>query len=106
MADLTYHRVASVSEIEEGKMACVTVGERRLLLCRLPEGFFVVDDNCSHADARLSEGRLRGHRIMCPIHGAAFDVRDGKVLGKPAVRPIASFPVRVTGEDVEVGIPD
>jgi len=87
-------------------MLCVTVEGRELLVCHLPEGFFAVDNSCSHADARLSEGRMRGHRIHCPLHGAAFDIRDGSVLTRPAVRPIASHPVRVCGDDVLVALGD
>ena len=101
-----YQRVAGTPEIDLGNMRCVEVGGRELLICHLEEGFFAVDNICSHAHARMSEGRLRGHRIMCPLHGAAFDVRDGSVLRRPAVRPIRSYPVRIAGEDILVALTD
>lgn len=87
-------------------MRCVEVQGLQVLVCHLEEGFFAIDNTCSHADAKLSEGRLRGHRIMCPLHGAAFDVRDGTVMRPPATRPIRSHSVRVSGEDVLVALND
>jgi nitrite reductase/ring-hydroxylating ferredoxin subunit len=101
-----YQRVAGISEVEQGGMLCVELDGRELLICRLEEGFFAIDNLCSHADARMSEGRLRGHRIMCPLHGASFDVRDGSVIRRPASRPIRSYPVRVEGEDILVDLSD
>ena len=56
----------------------------------------------SHAYARLCEGRLRGTRLICPLHGASFDVRDGRVLGPPAAQPLAAFALRVTDGRIEL----
>jgi 3-phenylpropionate/trans-cinnamate dioxygenase ferredoxin subunit len=64
----------------------------------------VLDNICTHAYARLSEGRLRGNRLICPLHGASFDVRDGSVLGAPATRPLATHALRVSEERIEVTV--
>jgi len=104
--DPVYRRVAATSDIDLGAMLCVELDGRELLICHLAEGFFAVDNLCSHANAKLSDGRLRGHRVMCPLHGAAFDVRDGSVLRPPATRPVRSHPVDVRGEDVLVALTD
>ena len=104
MPEPVFQRVADVSEIPQGKMLCVTVADREILICHHAEGFFAIDNVCSHADARLSEGRMRGHRIHCPLHGAAFDIRDGSALTRPAVRPVASHPVRVSDGDVMLAL--
>jgi nitrite reductase/ring-hydroxylating ferredoxin subunit len=83
-------------------MRAVMLGERELLVCHTKDGVFAVDNVCSHAYARLCEGRLRGTRLICPLHGASFDVRDGRVLGPPAARPLAAVPVRVNDGMVEL----
>ncbi len=84
--------------------ACAVAG-REILLCHLREGVFAVDNVCTHAFSRLSEGRLRGTRVICPLHGASFDVRDGRVLGAPAAVPLVSYSVRVVDAAVEVALP-
>lgn len=85
-------------------MRCVTLAEREVLICRTREGIFAVDNICSHAYARMHEGRLRGVRLICPLHGASFDVRDGRVLGAPATVPLARHEVRVIEGVVHVAL--
>ena len=83
-------------------MRCVTVADRDVLLCHVPQGVFALDNICTHAFARMDEGRLRGVRLICPLHGAAFDVRDGRVLGAPAKEPLQTHAVRIIEGMIEV----
>ena len=94
------HRLASVSDIDPGKTLCVEVDGREILICHTREGFFAVDNLCSHTAARLCEGKLKGQKILCPLHGAAFDVRDGSALTRPASTPIDTYSIRVDGDDI------
>ena len=94
------YRLASVSDIDPGKTLCVEVDGREILICHTREGFFAVDNLCSHAAARLCEGKLKGQKILCPLHGAAFDVRDGSALTRPASTPIDTYSIRVDGDDI------
>ena len=95
-----YQLIASTTDIAQGKTLCVELGGREILLCHAKEGFFAVDNLCTHAEARLSEGKLKGCKILCPLHGAAFDVRDGSVLTRPASKPLASYPLQVEDEQI------
>ena len=87
-------------------MRPATVAGREVLICHTREGVYALDNICTHAHARMCEGRLRATRIVCPLHGASFDIRDGKVLGPPAVLALPTFPVRVVEGTVEVAIGD
>ena len=104
MNDTTYHALTEVDALPQGKARCFEVGDHQILLCHTKEGFFAVHNICSHAYARLDEGRLRGTRIICPLHGASFDVRDGSAKGAPAFEGIRSYPVRVVNGQVEVAL--
>ncbi|HEU4624019.1 MAG TPA: non-heme iron oxygenase ferredoxin subunit [Steroidobacteraceae bacterium] len=97
-------RVATLAELPEGRMHACAVGGREIVICRVQGGVYAVDNVCTHAFARMSEGRLRGVRLICPLHGASFDVRDGRVLGAPATRPLATHKVRVVDGELEVAI--
>jgi 3-phenylpropionate/trans-cinnamate dioxygenase ferredoxin component len=82
------------SDLPDGKIRVFpAVGNHGVVLCRVAGELYAVEDNCSHRDARLSEGRLRGTLLTCPLHGAQFDVRTGAHQGPPASVPIACFPV-------------
>jgi nitrite reductase/ring-hydroxylating ferredoxin subunit len=94
----------SLSEVPRGSMRACTVGERELVICHTRAGLFALDNICTHAEARLCEGRLRATRLVCPLHGAAFDLRDGRVLAPPAVQPLATHLLRVVDGVIEVAL--
>jgi nitrite reductase/ring-hydroxylating ferredoxin subunit len=85
-------------------MRCITTGGQDVLICHAREGVFALRNICTHAFTRMDEGRLRGVRLICPLHGASFDIRDGRVLGGPAVHPLPSYPVRVVEGMIEVAL--
>lgn len=91
-------------DLRAGRMKSCMLAGREILICHTPAGIFAVDNICTHADARLSEGRLRGTRVMCPLHGASFDVRDGRVLGAPAERALGVHALRIVGGIIEVAL--
>jgi nitrite reductase/ring-hydroxylating ferredoxin subunit len=99
-------RVAAVTALEAGTVTPVQAAGRELALASTQEGVFAFADRCPHAETRMSEGRLRACRVTCPLHGAAFDVRDGRVLGGPASVPLTTYPVRISDGHVEVLLPD
>jgi nitrite reductase/ring-hydroxylating ferredoxin subunit len=100
-----FQAVAALSDVAEGKMNVCQFGGKEVVLCRTKDGVFALDNICTHALARMNEGRLRGQRLICPLHGASFDVRDGRVLGAPATQPLACYRVRVTGDTIEIAPP-
>lgn len=106
MGELTWHAAGNLSQLAEGKMMGVELSGRAIVVCRTKDGVTALDNVCSHAYALMHEGRLRGNRLICPLHGASFDCRSGAVLGAPATSPLATFVVRV-GDDgtIEVGLP-
>ena len=99
-----FHRALPLADLPEGAMRACDVDGRPVLLCRTKDGVYALDDICTHAYARLHEGRLRGTRLICPLHGASFDVRDGRVLGAPATRPLPRHDTRVVDDVVEVAL--
>ncbi len=93
-----------LASLRKGEMRACTMGAREVLICHTADGVFAVDDICTHALARMNEGRLRGTRLICPMHGASFDVRDGRVLGGPATVALPHHRVEIVDGRVEVEI--
>lgn len=86
--------LGDLSDLGDGRMQVFPdLGEHGVVVCRLAGQLHAVEDNCSHRDAKLSEGRLRGGLLTCPLHGAQFDVRTGEHQGPPASVPIACYAV-------------
>lgn len=91
--------------VPPGRVTVVEVAGRRIALCHTESGYYAVDDLCSHDGGPLDQGEVRDHEIECPRHGARFDIRSGRPLCLPAVRPIKTYPTRVSGDTVEVEVP-
>lgn len=98
--------VMQLAEIPQGSMQTRVLEGREIVICHTREGVFALDNICTHAHARLCEGRLRATRLVCPLHGASFDIRDGRALGPPAVVPLPTHPVRVADDAIEVCVAD
>src|SRR5262245_16096129 len=105
LTDDDYVRVGALADLKEGRMRSCKVADREIVLCRVDGQVYALDNVCTHALARMSEGRLRGKRLICPLHGASFDVRTGQVLAGPAVQPLPRHHARTTPEGaVEVAL--
>jgi 3-phenylpropionate/trans-cinnamate dioxygenase ferredoxin subunit len=96
--------VAHLSAIAPGTTCSVTVDGVAVLLCNVGGTLYAVEDVCTHDGNPLDGGALDGVRVMCPRHGALFDVTTGKALTLPAVSPLPTFPVQVDGDDVSVDV--
>jgi 3-phenylpropionate/trans-cinnamate dioxygenase ferredoxin subunit len=73
-----------------------------VLLCNVGGSVYGIEDICTHDGGPLDQGDLTGTRIMCPRHGAYFDVTTGAALTPPAVMPVGTFQVTVEGDDIFV----
>ena len=102
MADSAFHRIIALADLGSGRTHSTVIDGQEVLLCNIGDGVHAVSGLCTHADSRLDEGRLRGHRLTCLLHGASFDVRSGTVMGGPACEPLRSYPTRIANGYVEV----
>ena len=94
---------AGLADLAPGAMACRVAGETRVLIVRDAAGaYYAVAPACSHAGLPLAGGRVRGAAILCPHHGARFDLASGRALGPPAWTGIAAWPVRMASGRIEV----
>ena len=105
MPEAGWTRVASVSDVAEGQMHAVRLGEREIALYHLPDGTFHATDNiCSHEYAQLTDGWLENGCVECPLHAARFDVKSGKALCAPAEKDLDVFEIKVDGGDLLVKV--
>jgi 3-phenylpropionate/trans-cinnamate dioxygenase ferredoxin subunit len=101
---MSWQAVMKADEVEPGKVAVVEVDGDRIAICRTADAIYAVADICSHDGGALDQGTLLGERIECPRHGAQFDIKSGKALTLPAVRPIKSYEARIAGDMIEVDV--
>lgn len=81
--DAPFEVVVAVADLPPGSMRRVTRGDLDVLLVHSEAGIVATEDRCPHMSAPLSEGRLEGCVVHCPLHRGAFDLRDGEVVTFP-----------------------
>lgn len=100
-----FYQIASVNDVPEGERLFFELNGQRIVLFALSGEYIATGDVCSHDGGPVGEGELTGEEIICPRHGARFNIRTGKVLSMPAVTDIPIYPVRIRNGNIEVGVP-
>lgn len=102
---IDFVEIAPAAELPNGECLFVDLGEKPIVIFNIAGQLFAIGDVCTHDDGPLGDGTLEGHNIVCPRHGAEFDVRTGQAMQMPAVVDIPAYPVQVRAGNIFVGIP-
>jgi len=94
-------------DLRSGEARRFDVGDLRIALVRIDDDFYAIGDRCSHEDYSLAEGEVWPEEceIECPRHGSTFDLRSGQACSLPATKPVPSYDVDVSGDEVAVVLP-
>lgn len=95
--------VARVAELVDGEVRLVEADGTKIALCKIDGVCFALSNYCPHFSGNLGEGKLDGDELVCPEHYWRFKIKTGRCVTTPG-RNAASFPVRIEGDDVLVGI--
>jgi nitrite reductase/ring-hydroxylating ferredoxin subunit len=98
-------RAVSLAEVSPGQPKLVELEGRRVVLVRIAEQVYCLDDTCAHKGGPLSEGKLAGPRLACPWHGWIYDVRTGQCVFPGRGASVAQYGTRTDGGDIVVEIP-
>jgi len=94
--------VVAESALAIGEHLVVDVDGIDVAVFKLEDGFYALEDVCTHDGAEIGSGAVDGDEIVCPRHGARFCIKTGQVKSAPAYEDIASLEVRVEAGRVEV----
>jgi nitrite reductase/ring-hydroxylating ferredoxin subunit len=95
--------VSRAGDLRNGEMRVFDVRGTKIAVANVGGAFHAFDDTCTHMACSLAEGDLEETTVICPCHGAEFDVTSGAVLQGPARKPLATYKTRVEGGNLEVG---
>ena len=97
-------KVATTSDIPDPGTMLVELEDRIVVLVHVDGQYYCLDDVCTHDGGPLADGALEGCELICPRHGARFDVKTGEPLSMPATEATGVHEVRVDGEELFVRI--
>jgi 3-phenylpropionate/trans-cinnamate dioxygenase ferredoxin subunit len=103
--NLEFINIAAVDELTPGERIFATIDGTQIILLNLAGELFAIGDVCSHDGNVLDDAPVEGFEMVCPRHGAHFDVRSGEAISLPAVVDIPAYHVRIRENRIEVGIP-
>ncbi len=95
-------KVGRADEIAPGEKKIYEVDGILVVVVNLDGEYYCVEDVCTHDGGPLGEGALDDGQIICPRHGARFDVRTGDALTLPAFEPVPIYQVKVENGDLLV----
>jgi 3-phenylpropionate/trans-cinnamate dioxygenase ferredoxin subunit len=101
---MKFVKVAQVADVPTDEPMKVEVDGTQIALVRCDGDICALSNICTHEYAELHEGFVENGLIECPLHGSEFDLRTGEPRSLPATKPLQTFPVKVDGDDVLVGI--
>ncbi len=96
--------IATLEEFGEKSVLCKTILGKEIALFKTEEGYYAIDNTCSHSGGPICEGTFDGKVVECPWHGARFDVKTGEVKGPPATRALETYKTRVNKDTIEIEI--
>jgi 3-phenylpropionate/trans-cinnamate dioxygenase ferredoxin subunit len=100
-----YIEITPTEDVPEGERIFFEVKGKSIVIFNLAGKLFAIGDICSHDNGPVGDGEIEGTEIICPRHGARFDIRTGKATSLPAVVDIPAYPVRVVEGMIQIGIP-
>jgi len=75
-----FTEVAKIEELKSGTMKTVIAGGHEILLAKVGDKYYAVAGRCPHMKGDLSQGKLEGTVVTCPLHGSQFDISNGQVV--------------------------
>jgi len=104
-AELEYVPIADMNDLPPGERLYVAIDEAQIIIFNLAGILYAIGNVCSHDGNVLDDAPVEDLEVVCPRHGAHFDVRNGKAVALPAVIDIPAYPVRIHEGQIEVGVP-
>jgi len=95
---------ANENEIRPGTCRRVDVDDDMIAVYNVDGRYYAIEDRCTHDGGELASGEVEGCQVICPRHGARFNIKTGEALTAPAYEPVHSFPLK--HEDGKIFIRD
>ena len=93
-------KIANLTDVKQGKMFRAKLNNDFILLANINNEIFAIDDVCTHEDASLYKGALKGFCVECPLHGSHFDFRTGKPDGNPATEAVNTYQIEIKNDEI------
>lgn len=106
MSEDGFEKACDLTSIDLNQSLAVTIADQDVLVCHTRDGFFAVENMCSHQLQKLEGGKIKACYIFCPVHGQRFNLKDGATFGQLTKKPIKTFETKILEDAVWVRLSD
>lgn len=89
------HDLGALSDFADDTPTRAEADGRSVVVVRQGDIISVLDHDCPHLGAPLSEGLVHGSTLVCPWHRAVFGLGDGAFIEPPACENLQRYPASV-----------
>jgi len=100
----SFIQVATTLEFARSRCRIVCLRGKEIAIFKIDDAYYAIDNLCPHRQAPLSTGEIDKGAVVCPWHGARFELQSGKGLPGPHRCDIGSYAVRVEGDAVKIAL--
>lgn len=97
-----FRKAGETNEFDTAPIKAVNVEGWRVVVVKLGDAYYALEDSCPHERCTLSDGDLDGDGIVCPCHGSIINVKTGRVETGPAIvgSQVDTYQLQVQGNDI------
>lgn len=101
--EIEFSFVASAEDLPENSRLFIDWKDEPVVILNIAGSIYAVGDVCTHDNGPLGDGEVEGFELVCPRHGARFDIRDGKAKRGPAFRDIPTYAIKLEDGKIYIG---
>lgn len=94
--------VVAANVLAVGEHLVVDIKGVDVVIFKLEDGFYALENICTHDGSEIASGDLDGDEITCPRHGARFCIKTGEVKSAPAYEDITSLAIKIENGRLKV----
>lgn len=102
---MAWENVYSLDELPDGEMVGVPREEGAVVVCRMGDEVFVLEDRCPHANGPLSMGNFSPPLLVCPWHAWEFECQSGQCVHSDSAA-VHRYPVEIRDGQIYAEFPD
>ncbi len=108
---MSFVKAANIKDFRLEEMKMVTVANKDILIAKIDNNFYAVNNKCPHMGGSLVDGTLDGSIVTCPRHGATFDLKTGECTGelkvlfiKKKASNLKTYPLQIIDNTIFIDI--
>ncbi len=98
------HKLCRLEDLQNNTITAFNLGDKKIAVVYKDNTLYAFDDCCTHEECPLSDGYTEGEEVVCPCHGAKFDMRTGRAVALPAVEDVNVYHIYEEDGDVYIEI--